>query len=99
MESSCKVTVTGREGKGSGELAGDKGSKLKEEHSGSGSKESDFIVRESEGNVEDSVMAGVCGEFGAGNTLSRGGDKMGDAEEVDRVEEIVDIGVPRVQTG
>lgn len=86
----------GREGKGSGELAGDSGSKLNDEHSGSGSNESDFIVGESEGSPEDSVTVGVCGEVGAGNTVSRGGDRMGDAA---RVEEMADIEVPRVQKG
>lgn len=97
VESSCKVNEVGREDKGSGELAGDKGSKPKEEHSGSGSKESDFIVGESEGSVDNSVMVGVCGEFEAGNTVSRGGDKMGDREEVARVEEMMDIDFPGVQ--
>lgn len=99
VESRSRANKMGREGKGSGELAGDKGSKPNEEHSGSGSKESDFIVGESEGSVEDSVMVGVCGEFGAGNTVSRVGDKMKDVEEVARVEEMVDTDVPRVQDG
>lgn len=99
VESSSKVNETGKEGKDSGELAGDKDSKPKEEHSGSGSKESDVIGRESEGSVEDSAMVGVCGEFGAGNTVSWGGDKMVDAEEVVRVEEVVNIDFSKVQNG
>lgn len=99
VESSSKANEAGRGGKGSGELAGDKGSKPKEEHSGSGSKESDFLVGESKGSVEDSVMVGVCGEFRAGNTVSKGGDKTGDTEEVARVDEMVDLVVPRVQDG
>lgn len=94
VQLSCKVIEVGREGKGSGELAGDKGSKPKEEHSGSASKESDFIVGESEGSVEDSVRVGICGEFAAGNTVSTGG-----GEEVARVEEMMDRDVPRVQNG
>lgn len=93
-ESSCNVIEVGRDGKGSGELAGDKGSKPKEEHSGSGSKESDVTAGESEGSAEDSVMAGVCGELEAGNTVSVGG-----GEEVARVEEMMPIDVPRVQKG
>lgn len=97
LESSSKVNEVGREGKGPGELAGDKGSKPNEEHSGSGSKDSDIIVGESEGSVEDSVMVCVCSEFGAGNTASRPGDKMLGADEVVRVEEMVDIDVPKVQ--
>lgn len=99
VASSSKENEMGREGNGSGELAGDKGSKPNEEHSGSGSKESDFIVDESEGSVDDSVMVGVCGEFGAGNTVSRGGDNTGDTEEVARVEEMLDIHVLCVQNG
>ncbi len=99
---SCKVREAGREGKGPGELAGDKGSKPKEEHSGSGTKESDFIAVKSEGSVEDSVMVCVFGEFRAGNTMSRGGDKIGDKEEVARVDEIIeeiDLDNPRLQNG
>lgn len=70
VELSSKANAVGREGKGSGELAGDKVSKPKEEHSGSGSKESDFMVGSSEGSEEDSVMVEVCGEFGAGIAVS-----------------------------
>lgn len=99
LASSSKANEMGREGNGSGELAGDKGSKPNEEHSGSGSEESDFIVDESEGSVDDSVMVGVCGEFGASNTVSSGGDNVGDTEEVARVEEMLDMHVLCVQNG
>lgn len=92
MESSCKVNKAGIGGKGSGELAGNKGSKPKEEHSGSGSKESDSFI-ESGGSVEDSAMVEACGEIGAGNTVSRSGDEMGDREEVVSVAEIVAVDV------
>lgn len=75
VELSCNVNEVGREGNSSGELAGDKGSKPKEEHSGSGSKESDFVMGGSEGSVDESVS--VCGKFEEGNTVSGGGGKMG----------------------
>lgn len=77
VESSCNVNEVGREGKSSGELAGDKGSKPKEEHSGSGSKDSDFVVGGSEGSADESVMVGVCGKSEEGNTVSGGGGKTG----------------------
>lgn len=92
---SCKVKEVGREGKGSGELAGDKGSKPKEEHSGSDSKVSAFRVGECKGSVDDSVMVGVCTESEAGSTVSKGGDRVG--EEVAMVEEMVDIDAPGEQ--
>lgn len=96
-EFSSKSITAGKEGKGSGELAGDKDSNPKGEHLGSGSKESgDF---ESESSVEGSVMVGVWGVFGSGNTVSTGGDKTKVAEEVARVEEMVDKDIPREQIG
>lgn len=97
VASSSKAIESGRGGKGSGELARDKGSKPKDEHSGSGRKDSDFKVGESEGSVEDS--GGVCGELETGNTVSRGGDKRGGADEVASVEERVDVDSPRVENG
>lgn len=72
----------GSGGKCSGELAGDKGSKPKEEHSGSKSKDS--VFRASEGNEED-CSTGVVGEFGA-DTVWRGGDKREGSDEVEHVE-------------
>lgn len=73
VELRCKVNDEGRDCKFSGEPSGDKGSKPKDEHSGSGSKEPDFAA--SEGSVEGSGMVGVSEEFGAGNTWSRDSDK------------------------
>lgn len=104
VESSCNANEVGREGKSSGELAGDKGSKPKEEHSGSGSKESDFILGGSEGSVDELVTVSVCGKFEEDNTVSRGGGKtglVGDMMYLDflRVQlcllEFGDTGVPR----
>lgn len=97
VEWSSKAIDAGREGNGSGEAAGDKCSKPKGEHSGSESKTSDDL--ESEGSVEDSVMVGVWGALRAGNTLSKGDGEMEDAEEVARVEEMVDKDIPTVQNG
>lgn len=111
VELSCNVNEVGREGNSSGELAGDKGSKPKEEHSGSGSKESDFVMGGSEGSVDESVTVGVCGKLEEGNTVSGGGAKMG--QEVAGVGdmmyldflgvqhcllEFANTGVPRVTT-
>lgn len=73
----------GSGGKGSGELAGDKGSKPKEEHSGSKSKDS--VFRASEGNEEVSPT-GAVGESGADNTVWRGGDRREGSDEVEHVE-------------
>lgn len=110
-ELSCNVNEVGREGKGSGELAGDKGSKPKEEHSGSGSKESDLVVGGSEGSVDESVMVGVCGKLEEGNAVSGGADKTGqkaagiDMMDLDFMEvqhcllEFGNTGVPCVTTG
>lgn len=89
--SSCKVNELGRDGKGSGELAGEKGSKLKEGHSGSGSRESDFKVGESEGSVDDSVADSVCEDFEVGNTETMDEDKIGDKDEVVELEEMMDV--------
>lgn len=53
-----------------------------------------------EGGSEDSVgdsVTGVCGEFRTGNTVSRGGDKTGDEDEVAQVEVAVDV--PREEYG
>lgn len=97
LQSNSRANERGREGNGSGELAGDNSSKANEEHSGSGSKESDLLVGESEGSVEESLM--VCGKCGAGNTVSWVGDQIGGSEEVARVEEMVDKDVPRAQNG
>lgn len=96
VEFSSKTNEAGRGGKGSGELAGDKGSNAKEEHSGSGNKDSGFRVGDSEGSVEDTI--GVCG-IGSVNTVSRGGDKDGGAEEVASVVALVDVDTLRIQTG
>lgn len=82
-ESSSKAKEAGRGGRGSGELAGDSGSKSKEEHSGSGSNESDLRAHGSEGSVEDSV--GICGEFRAGNTVFKRGNKVEEESEVEHV--------------
>lgn len=83
---SWNVKEVGREGKGSGELAGDKGSKPKEEHSGSDSKVSDFRVGESKGSVDESE---------AGSTVSKGGDTVGHEVAID--EEMIDVDAPEEQ--
>lgn len=74
---------SGKEGRCSGELAGDKVSKPKEEQPGSGSNESGFKLPESECSVED--RQGVCAMLGTGNTELQGGDKVGNTDEVELV--------------
>lgn len=80
-ESSSRANEAGREGKGSGELAGDRGSKSKDEHSGSGREDSVFGGWESGGSVEDS--ADVVGEFWEGNTVFGINDEVAHVEGVD----------------
>lgn len=70
VESSSKANEAGREGKGSGELAGDRGSKSKDEHSGSGREDSVFRGWGSGGSVD------VGSELWEGNTSFRMDDEV-----------------------
>lgn len=98
-EFSSKAIEAGRGGKDSGELAGDKGSNPKGEHSGSGSKVSEVIKGDPGGGKVDSVRS-VCGISGVVNTvLSSRVDDTGDVDEVAGAGEMVDTDVPRAQNG
>lgn len=90
------MNESARAGNGSGELAGDIGSNVKEEHSGSGSEETDLIVGELGSSVDDSVIARVCGDLFTCNTVSMGCDKTGESSEVDKREETVGVKSSRV---